>query len=282
MLNVKRLAAAACISLFAAPLLAQDGALDDRITELRAMSKDDRHAALRAMAPEDRRGLWFRLKQAERADKGRASTADGFYRDAIAQGTSTRAAGTIQYDVGRAGAGSRAVGTIQYDDGVGSTTFGGGAIIGNRFDTHTGGVNVTASGTVDTIVAVVAQGAAFTTTSAGFVLLGPQTGGGGAMAIFSTFTGGLTGTTDTVTYSGIGASYTGSSFFVLFGDFASVYVPVFGTGTNNGQGHHGVVGYTGGMGPNITGTFDFGGTLNSLVRATGNILPVELMDYGVN
>ena len=32
----------------------------------------------------------------------------------------------------------------------------------------------------------------------------------------------------------------------------------------------GVVGYTGGMGPNITGTFDFGGTLNALVRATGN------------
>ena len=77
------------------------------------------------------------------------------------------------------------------------------------------------------------------------------------------------GTTYTVTYNGIGANYTGSSFFVLFGDFASVYVPAFGTGTNNMQGHHGVVGYTGGMGPDITSTFDFGGTLNSLIRATG-------------
>jgi hypothetical protein len=282
MLNVKCLAAAACIGLFAAPLLAQDAALDSRITELRAMSKDDRQAALRAMAPEERRGLWFQLKQAERAEKGRASTADGFYRDAIAQGTNSRADGTIQYDAGRAGAGSRAVGTIQYDNGVGSTTFGGGAIIGNRFDTHTGGVNVTASGTVDTVIAVVAQGPAFSSSSAGFVLLGPQTASGGAFAIFSTFTAGLTGTTQTVTFPGMSANYTGSSFFVLFGDFASSYVPVFGTGTNNGQGHHGVVGYTGGMGPNITGTFNFGGSLNSLVRATGNILPVELMDYGVN
>jgi len=136
-------------------------------------------------------------------------------------------------------------------------------------------------GTVSTVQAVVAQGPAFTTSSAGFVLLGPQTTGGGAMALFSTFTNTPTGTTDTVTFAGIGASYTGSSFFVLFGDFDSVYVPVFGTGSTLGQGHHGVVGYTGGMGPNITGTFDFGDTLNALVRSTGNIVPVELMSYSV-
>lgn len=276
MLNVKRLAAAACVCLFAVPAMAQDAAMDSRIAELRAMSKADRTAALRAMAPEDRRGLWFQLKQAERADQGRASTADGFYRDAIANGSGSRT------PVDRGTGNGRAVGTIQYDDGVSTISFGGGAIIGNRFDTHTGGVNLTASGTVDTVVAVVVQGPAFTTTSAGFVLEGPQTVGGGAMAIFSTFTGGISGATDTVTFSGLGQNYTGSSFFVLFGDFASVYVPAFGTGTNNGQGFHGVVGYTGGMGPNITSTFDFGGTLNSLVRASGNILPVELMDYGVN
>lgn len=275
MLNVKRLAAAACVCLFAVPAMAQDAAMNSRIAELRAMSKEDRTAALRAMAPEERRGLWFQLKQAERDAKGRAPTADGFYRDAIAQGTGSRPPTT-------AGESSRAFGTIQYDDGVITSTFGGGAIIGNRFDTHTGGVNLTASGTVDTVVAVVVQGPGFTNDSAGFVLEGPQTVGGGAFAIFSTFTAGITGTTDTITFSGINQSYTGSSFFVLFGDFATSYVPAFGTGTNNMQGHHGVVGYTGGMGPNITGTFDFGGTLNSLIRATGNILPVELMDYGVN
>jgi hypothetical protein len=132
---------------------------------------------------------------------------------------------------------------------------------------------------VTEVVAVVQQGPAFSSTSAGFVLLGPQTTGGGAFAIFSTFTGAITGMTDTLTFTGIGANYTGNSFFVLFGDFASIYVPVFGTGSTNGQGHHGVVGYTGGMGPNITGTFDFGGALNALIRASGNILPVELMSF---
>lgn len=177
------------------------------------------------------------------------------------------------------------VGSIVYDVGVVDTTFGGGAIIGNRFDTHTG-APVLASGTVSSVQAVVVQGPAFNSMndSAGFVLLGPQTGMGGAFAIFSTFTNGLTGMTETVTFTGIGESYTGSSFFVLFGDFASSYVPAYGTGTTQGQGGHGVVGYTGGMGPNITNTFDFGGVRNGLVRATGNILstvPVELMKFEI-
>jgi len=100
------------------------------------------------------------------------------------------------------------------------------------------------------------------------------------MALFSSFTT-ATGVTDTVDFNGLNVNYTGNSFFVLFGDFASSYVPAFGTGTVNSQGHHGMVGYTGGMGPNITSTFDFGGTLNGLVRASGNILPVELIEYDV-
>lgn len=177
------------------------------------------------------------------------------------------------------------VGAIVYDAGAPSNMFGGGQIVGNRFSTHTM-VPVLTSGTVTSVQAVVVQGPAFTTMgdSAGFVLLGPQTGMGGAIAIFSTFTNGLTGTTETVSFTGFGANYTGSSFFVLFGDFASSYVPYFGTGSTMGQGHHGVVGYTGGMGPNITGTFNLGGTRNAFVRASGNIrseVPVELMKFEI-
>lgn len=254
-----------------------------RIEALLAMAPEERRAALKELSPEERRGLWFRLKrtQAERRSSERAT-----YRDLVpterpaAVTPSSEPAEKARHDDGTDRPSNKFMGTIQYDDGTGSTTFGGGAIIGNRFDTHTGGVQVTASGTVDTIVAVVAQGPAFTTSSAGFVLLGPQTGGGGAMAIFSSFTG-ATGATDTVTFNSLGVSYTGNSFFVLFGDFANSYVPVFDSGTVNGQGHHGVVGYTGGMGPNITGTFNFGGALNALVRVTGNVLPVELMSFDV-
>jgi hypothetical protein len=39
------------------------------------------------------------------------------------------------------------------------------------------------------------------------------------------------------------------------------------------------VGYTGGLG--ITGTFNLGGNLNALVRASGNIVPVELMWFEI-
>jgi hypothetical protein len=221
------------------------------------------------MDPGERRGLWVALKHAQAAAKGVELGGRGKYQGPGAVGTprtATKAA-------------PKAVGTITYDDGVMTTSFGGGAIIGNRFDTHTG-IPVLASGTVSTVVGVVVQGGAFTSPSAGFVIEGPQTVGGGAMALFSSFTT-ATGTTDTVTFTGLNVTYTGSSFMVLFGDFANSYVPAFGTGSNLMQGYHGIVGYTGGMGPNITGTFDFGGSLNGLVRASGNIVPVELMKFDV-
>lgn len=249
-----------------------DADLASRVADLKAMSSADRRAALKGMSQEERRGLWFELKKSEWEEKNVEAAQKGFYRDAVARPAADTAGNARN-------ASTRAVGSITYDDGVITTSFGGGAIIGNRFNTHTG-VPVLASGTVSTVVGVVIPGPAQTTNSAGFVIEGPQTVSGGAFAIFSSFTT-ASGATDTVTFSGIGANYTGSSFFVLFGDFANSYVPAFGTGTTNGQGHHGVVGYTGGMGPNITSTFDFGGTLNGLVRAGGNILPVELMKYGV-
>ena len=255
----------------AVPAMAQQSGEVDRLL---AMSPADRNAELKSMPPEERRGLWFAVKR-EQASRRGAESPVGSYRGASSNGSEpARKASTNRN-------GGKAVGTIAYDDNVTTSTFGGGAIIGNRFNTHTG-IPVFASGQVNTVQAVVAQGSGFTTSSAGFVVLGPQTTGGGAMAIFSTFTGAATGTSDTVTFTGFAASYTGSSFFVLFGDFASGYVPAFGTGSTNGQGHHGVVGYTGGMGPNITGTFDFGGALNGLVRATGNIVPVELMQFSVD
>lgn len=265
----KTLAAAVLAGLAAFSAQAQDSGNDALIAELRAMAPAERRAALRAMPQEQRQGLWFAVKQAEWADKEMTQAGNNFYRNADTSGTPRPS-----------GLAGRAVGSIQYDDGIITTSFGGGAIIGNRFNTHDAGIQVTQSGTVSTVIGVVVQGPAFTTSSAGFVLEGPQTGGGGAFAIFSSFTG-ATGTTDTVTFSGIGGNYTGSSFFVLFGDFSNSYVPAFGSGSTNAQGHHGVVGYTGGMGPNITSTFDFGGTLNGLVRATGNILPVELTEFGV-
>ncbi|MBD8526479.1 DUF11 domain-containing protein [Pseudomarimonas arenosa] len=272
-----------CLSLFlmSAGAQASESALAKEavwsrsdVERIAALAPADRRAALKQLSPADRRGLWFAVMSEVRANRGAGSPAtrgQGAY-----QGAGNRAGGKrgpVKFDTG-----AKVVGTIQYDDGVANTTFGGGAIIGNRFNSARVGMNlepILTMGTVNTVEAVVVQGPAFTTSSAGFVLLGPQTVGGGAMAIFSTFTG-ATGVTDTIQFSGLGVNYTGDSFFVLFGDFANSYVPAFGTGTNQTQGFHGVVGYTGGMGPNITGTFDFGGTRNGLIRVTGDVLPMEL------
>ncbi|MCB1056371.1 MAG: hypothetical protein KDD11_12795 [Acidobacteria bacterium] len=245
----------------------RDDARKAKVKALSALSAKERKAELQKLTATERRSLWFELKKDQAMARGQQPLKAGSGLKATAR------TGHAQNAV------ERAVGSIVYDDGVITNSFGGGAIIGNRFNTATGNP-LMVSGTVSTVVGVVVQGPAFTTSSAGFVIEGPQTGGGGAFAIFSTFTG-ATGVTDTVTFAGLGASYTGSSFFVLFGDFANSYVPAFGTGSTQSQGHHGVVGYTGGMGPNITSTFDFGGTLNGLVRVTGNVLPVELMSFDV-
>jgi len=246
-----------------------------KVQELAKLSPEARRAELKKMTREERRAVWFELKRERTGGQKALKKGEGaaIYRNT----PKARVAGAVKPKVEPP---AKLVGSIVYDDGTGSTTFGGGAIIGNRFDTAVGDPLLT-SGTISTVVGVVAQGPAFSSSSAGFVIEGPQTGGGGAMAIFSTFTGIVTGTTDTVTFSGLGVNYPGSSFYVLFGDFASIYVPVFDSGTTQSQGHHGVVGYTGGMGPNITSTFDFGNALNALVRVTGNVLPVELMSFDV-
>jgi len=244
------------------------------VASLLAMSKQERKATLRSLTPQQRSGLWFETIQARQAARQGVSVdhlTHSKYEGASGHPVSVHPTGTRH----------RSPGTIVYDSGFPTIGFGGGAIIGNRFNTHTG-VPVFASGTVSTISALVVPGPAQTSSSAGFVIEGPQTGGPGAthdaFAIFSSFTT-ATGVIDSLTFAGIGANYTGSSFLVLFGDFANSYIPVFGTGSTLGQGHHGIVGYTGGMGPNITGTFDFGGALNSYIRVTGNIVPVELMTF---
>lgn len=277
-MKIRILAAAACFAVTFAPAWAQDADMDGRIAELRAMNASERQAALQAMNPEERKELWFQVKQMNRAEREDAQPVDGFYRNAV---QSQESGGGESNPTASARAGSRDMGTITYDDGVGSTSFGGGALVGNRFDTNTG-VPVVASGTVDTVMAVLQAGtAAAATDTAFFAVYGQQTAGGGATAIFDTVLTGLTGATATVTFTGIGANYPGDSFFVLFDDANTGYVPTFGQGTTNGQGYHGLVGYTGGQSPDFTGTFNLGNVYNSLIRATGNILPVELMEFGV-
>lgn len=249
--------------------------VEAQIQKLLAMSTEKRRAYLKALAPEERRGLWMKVKQADfkRRNGEKASYKDlkGFPVDAGGWKSAKKVATKAT------------VGTITYDSGFPTTAFGGGELVGNHFDTHTG-IPVCNPGTISTIQALVVPGPANTTSSAGFVILGPQTTTmtmGGAAALFSTFTA-ATGVIDSISFAGLGVTYTGSDFFVLLGDFANSYVPVVGTGSTLGQGHHAVVGYTGMAFPNITRTFDFGNVFNSFVRARGVIVPVELMKFEVD
>jgi hypothetical protein len=236
------------------------------VTALRSRKGTVRHAVFTDTGARARQSSIVQVKQVKRRKRGVAKRGSGNYRGG-------------GYPVAARLGVTNAIGTITYDDGLGSTSFGGGAIIGNRFNTHTG-IPVLASGTVSMVQAVVVPGGSQTNSSVAVVVLGPQTGGGGAAALFHT-TVNVSGPIATVNVGGIGAHYAGNSFFAVISDFPSGYIPVFGTGTNLGQGHHGMVGYTGGMFPNITGTFNFGGSLNGIVRARGNIVPVELMKFEV-
>lgn len=258
--------------LDAASLLKMEQSL--AVDALMGMDKKSRVAMLKSMNPKERNGLWFQVKRAEVAAKRGKEAQSGLK----AYMPDTR----IIYDPPLEHPNLRAPGTpgtIRYDDGLYSVGFGGSNLVGNKFDGHADGP-MGNPGTVTSVEVVVVPGPANTTSSAGFVLLGPQTTMGGAMAIFSTFAV-ASGIIDVVNFTGLNVTYTGDSYYVLFGDFNSVYIPVFGTGTTQGQGHHGVVGITGGMGPNITATSNLGGTLNASISTSGNILPVELMQFEI-
>ncbi len=245
--------------------VANNPALAKKIDELLAMPGKERRAYLKGLKQEERKGLWLRLKREKAARKGLTSKRGSY-------------AAPFAIDVDATTWTNRAVGGIVYDRDFPNAAFGGSALVGNRFNTHTG-IPVFASGSVTSVQALVIPGPGVTTSSAGFVLHGPQTTMGGAIALFSTFTT-VTGLINSVTFPGLAVNYTGSSFYVLFGDFSSSYIPVFGPGTTMGQGHHAVVGNTGGMFPNITATSTLPG-LNAFVRASGDIVPVELMKFEI-
>lgn len=253
--------------------------LDARIASLQAMPAAERRAHLKKLDPEERSRLWRELKKIRAAERGKEPRSRGDKLTPRSIAVTPKKAPT------------KAVGTIRYDSGPSSVALNSDAQVGNRFNTHTG-IPVFASGTISTVQAVVVQGSSFSTPSVGFLLLGPQTGGGKAFSLFGTFTT-LTASpmTATVTFSALGVNYTGSSFFVLFGDFSSSYVPVLGTGTTLGQGHHAVMGTTLGpaprqgvaLGTTAPSSFTLSDltTLNAFVRATGNIVPVELMTFEI-
>ncbi len=174
-----------------------------------------------------------------------------------------------------ASAGGRiaAFGTIQYDNGivnVAPTTTS--RCWGNRFDTHAGGATlfpVQASGsiTMASVYMVSASGGVFISIADQL-----NTGAGTAMNVTSFSTAGMVPGWNVQTFGPI--NYVGSSFLAGIWYFGGDVVGL-GTGTNAGQGIHGMdINDSSGT---LTG-YTPSTTFNALFRPTGDLLtPLELL-----
>jgi len=166
--------------------------------------------------------------------------------------------------------GARAIGTITYDDGtVTAVPVNSSFCYGNQFNTWSGNA-VMASGSVtalDIYMAGMGGTAAFVS------ILGPV-GAGTSAAVLTSFSTPLAiGWNAVVPASPV--NYVGSSFLAGVWYFGGDSVGL-GSGTVAGQGGHGM--YIN----DISGTgFVALSSVNALVRASGDVLPVELMTFTV-
>lgn len=169
---------------------------------------------------------------------------------------------------------SRAMGTIIYDDGtVTATPSTTSFCYGNQFNTFSGANPVMVSGSVTAMSFFVASGAG---TDAVFVsVFGPVAGT--AASVLTSANVSLnngSGAFNTYTFA-TPVNYPGSSFLAGIWYVAGDSVGL-GSGTTNGQGYHGM------MINDIVGTgFAPLSSLNALVGASGDVLPVELMTFTV-
>jgi len=193
--------------------------------------------------------------------------------------------------------GEAAFGTITYDTGtftnlaVQPAISGDVLSFGNQFNTQNGGIIPTPSVTVTQIAVwpALVDGSTTGSGSAFLTIFGPvNTAGTNAAPINSTNQGGLSPQTwNTVSQSGV-IPFTGPAASFLIGMWAST-APATGSpcatdcvgfddsASVNGQGFHGmhVDDFSGGDFGTISGE-------NALIRAIGNVVPVELMTFEID
>jgi len=167
----------------------------------------------------------------------------------------------------------RAVGAIAYDDGtVTAVPTVSSFCYGNQFNTFSAGNPVMASGTVATVAFFMATGAG--TDNVFLSVFGPVVGTTAPVLTSASVPATAAGAINTHVFA-TPIAYTGSSFLAGIWYIAGDTVGL-GSGTVAGQGHHG-------MSINdVVGTgFAPLSSLNALVAAAGDILPVELMTFTV-
>jgi hypothetical protein len=168
---------------------------------------------------------------------------------------------------------TRAMGTITYDDGVYNSSPGLSSFCyGNQFNTFSGN-SAMVSGSVTALDFFIIGAAG--TDNVFLSVFGPVTGTSASVltSVSAPLTGGSSAWNNHVFATPV--AYPGSSFLAGVWYIAGDTVGL-ATGTTAGQGHHGM------LINDVVGTgFQLLTGVNAMVRASGDVLPVELMSFTI-
>jgi hypothetical protein len=246
--------------LVAAGAMAAESRLQSFVAKLGGLDAAGKRAAMKALTAADRKAMHMEYKAMPAAEKKVVDAALG--------------RGKAGGGAGRAGKG--VVGTVQYDNGIGhSSRDDWGSVVGNNFNTGFGNPH--------TISVVTFQlNGTFATTPVR--VFGAPVGTVAPVLAGTTFAGLPQGVLvtwnlpDIVGHNGqfLGGIEQSGSFSTIDSTFTGVDVDI----TPGAQGFHGMNINIGGSGFNPAATVT-GVPFNTIFRATGNNLPVELMNFDV-
>jgi hypothetical protein len=245
--------------LMAAGAMAAESRLQSFVAKLGGLDAAGKRAAMKALSAADRKAMHGEYKAMPAAEKKVVDAALGRGKAGGGKGRAPKAIGTVAYDTG--------VGHSSRDDW--------GSVVGNRFNTGFGNPH--------TISVVTFQmNGTFATTPVR--VYGAPVGTVAPVLAGTTFAGlpqGVLVTWNLPDIAGHVGTFLGGveqsgSFSTIDSTFTGVDVDI----NNGGQGFHGMNINLGGSGFNPAATVT-GVPFNTIFRATGNNLPVELMNFDV-
>jgi len=247
--------------LVAAGAMAAESRLQSFVAKLSGLDAAGKRAAMKALTAADRKAMHMEYKAMPAAEKKVVDAALGRGKGGSGKGRSTKGV----------------VGTVQYDNGVGHVFRDDwGGVVGNNFNSGFGNPH--------TISVVTFQmNGTFATTPVR--VYGAPVGTAAPVLAGTTFAGLPMGVPvtwnlpDIVGHNGqfLGGVKQSGSFSTIDSTFTGVDVDI----TAGPLGFHGMNINLGGSGFNPAATVAPGNSFNTIFRATGNNLPVELMNFDV-
>jgi hypothetical protein len=247
--------------LMGAGAFAAQSRLDAFVAKIKGMDVQGRKAAMKALTPADRKALHAEYKALPASEKAAVNAALG-RRGQTRSSAKVKAPGTV--------------GTVQYDTHTpAGFRSAWGSVVGNNFNTGFGNPH-----TISVVTFSMNGTFAFTPVR----VYGAPAGTVAPVLAGTTFAGLPIGTLvtwnlpDIVGHNGqfLGGVEQSGSFSSINTTFVGVQIDA----NNGGQGFHGMNINLAGNGYNPAPTAG-GGPFNTIFRATGNNLPVELMGFDV-